>query len=85
MNTKLVNNFNMNDLVIVEIPNSYKFEGRVVGKGIENVYNSFIIECTDGFIPNEIYKFTTVIVLSTFMKIKTNSSYPDTEGHGRVP
>lgn len=43
--------------VTIDIPNVYKFDGKIVGISSRNIIPIYIVECTDGFLPNETYPY----------------------------
>lgn len=60
-----------NQKVTVEIPNVYKFDGVVVGLSQNGLVPIYIVECTDGFLPNETYNYKFCTIPLSY--IKTNS------------
>ena len=44
-------------LVRVEIPSVYAFDGKIVGLGANDINQTHLVECTDGFLPNETYPY----------------------------
>jgi hypothetical protein len=51
-----------NQEVICKIGSEYSFTGKIVGLAHEGILPSYIVECLDGFIPNETYKYKTCII-----------------------
>ena len=52
----------MNQEVIVDIPDTYQFSGLIVGKATTGIEQTHIVKCIDGFIPNETYHYDTVAI-----------------------
>lgn len=52
----------MNQEVIVEIPNLYRFKGVIVGLATTGIEQTHIVKCTDGFIPNDTYAYDTATI-----------------------
>lgn len=38
------------------------FSGKIVGKGFDDMHQACIVECTDGTIPNDVYRYNTYLV-----------------------
>jgi len=48
--------------VICKVGDAYSFIGKIVGLANEGPLPSYIVECMDGFIPNETYCYKTCIM-----------------------
>jgi hypothetical protein len=55
--------------VRVEIPNVYSFNGKIVGVGTDGISPLYIIECIDGFLPNETYKYKVCMMPLAYLTI----------------
>jgi len=51
-----------NQEVICKVGELYSFTGKIVGLANDGVLPSYIVECLDGFIPNEDYRYKTCIM-----------------------
>ena len=60
----------MNQKVIVDIPNHYTFNGIIVGEASTGIEQTHIVKCTDGFIPNDTYKYDTTVVPLCYIKLQ---------------
>jgi hypothetical protein len=41
----------------VNMPNIYTFKGKIVGIASRGLVPNYLVECTDGFLPNETYPY----------------------------
>jgi hypothetical protein len=56
--------------VLVEVSGLYSFKGKIVGIASRGFNNIYLVECTDGFLPNETYNYKVASVpLSNIFKI----------------
>lgn len=58
----------MNQEVIVDIPDNYTFNGVIVGKATTGIEQTHIVKCTDGFIPNDTYNYDTTVIPMCYIK-----------------
>lgn len=54
--------FEYGQTVMCRIGDAYSFVGKITGLAHEGVLPSYIVECLDGFIPNETYKYRSCII-----------------------
>ena len=58
---EIVNSPELADGTLVSVRVGEKtFEGRIVGRSQSGLIPSYIVECMDGFIPNEVYGYKFV-------------------------
>jgi hypothetical protein len=58
-----MSNFPNGTLVTVDINHrDIKFKGKVVGKATTDITESHIVECIDGYIPNETYPYAVCVM-----------------------
>ena len=62
-------NLKMNTDVYIETSDA-AFNGIVIGKANNSISESYIIQCTDGFIPNDAYEYSTSVIPLVFIKVK---------------
>lgn len=68
--SKINKDFKQDDKVFIDIPNSLSFHGKIVGIAHDQLHKTYIIECTDNFIPNSTYPYTNVIIPSCYINLK---------------
>lgn len=56
--------------VVVDMPNIYSFEGKIVGIAQRGFVPNYIVECTDGFLPNNSYSFKVVSIPLSYIHPK---------------
>jgi hypothetical protein len=54
--------FKYGDQVICKVGDTYSFIGKITGLANESPLPSYIVECIDGFIPNETYGYKSCIM-----------------------
>ena len=55
--------------VIVE-QSGMVIRGKVIGKATMGITESYIVQCTDGQLPNDVYKYDSFIAQSMFITIE---------------
>lgn len=48
--------------VMCRVGDAYSFVGKIIGIANEGILPSYIVECLDGFIPNETYRYKSCIM-----------------------
>lgn len=55
--------------VVATIPNLYTFKGTIVGISSNGILPIYIVECNDGFLPNETYAYSSCSMPVSYLKI----------------
>ena len=53
--------------VEVNLPNVYRFKGKIVGLSSLGVIPTYVVECTDDFLPNAFYPYKVTVVSLSYI------------------
>lgn len=63
--------YSQGNKVVVNIEGVYKFEGEIVGLAYDGpLYNTYIVQCTDGFLPNKTYSFVCCLMPDCYITLQ---------------